>query len=85
MWPMLSGANKTSPRTELFVTGDLLIQNDWKLITGQASSASWPGPTYPNASSAGNTLSEFTLDCAATEIGACLFNVGPGPQGDWTE
>jgi hypothetical protein len=26
MWPMLSGANETSPRTELFVTGDLLIQ-----------------------------------------------------------
>ena len=52
-WPMISGQNLTSPRDELFITEDLLIQGDWKLITGKASSASWAGPTYPNSSSDG--------------------------------
>ena len=67
---MISGQNLTSPRQELFVTSDLLIQGDWKLITGRASSASWAGPTYPNASSVNNTLDRYTADCT----------VGP----DWT-
>ena len=93
MWPLISGATTTSPRSELFVTSDLLIQGDWKLIVGSASSASWPGPKYPNASSDGNTLDRYTAKCsppgAALEkgggIGPCLYNVGNGVGGDWTE
>jgi hypothetical protein len=92
-WPMISGTNRTSPRTELFVTGDLLIQGDWKLITGKAKSASWAGPTYPNKSSDGNTLDRYTADCTGPDsmapnldgVGPCLYNVGNGPHGDWTE
>ena len=101
MWPMISGQNLTSPRKELFVTGDLLIQGDWKLITGRATSASWPGPTYPNATSVNNTLDRYTADCSAGPdwaqniaerldgrpgaAGPCLYNVGNSGLGDWTE
>ena len=76
MWPMLSGANLTSPRAELFMNaanakgGGCLIQGDWKLLTGMISSASWPGPTYPNASSINNTLDQYTASCGG---------VGPPP------
>jgi len=69
MWPMLSGANLTSPRGELFMNaenakgGGCLIQGDWKLLTGKISSASWAGPTYPNTSSVDNTLDQYTADC----------------------
>ena len=124
MWPLISGATTTSPRSELFVTSDLLIQGarllflfcfcfffsfphklsffclsisiigDWKLIVGSASSASWPGPRYPNASSDGNTLNRYTAKCSAPgtreveeggALGPCLYNVGNGAGGDWTE
>jgi arylsulfatase I/J len=95
MWPLITGETSTSPREELFVTGNLLIQGDWKLIVGVASSASWPGPTYPNKSSVGNTLDQYTAHCSppgtkgivgsdgAAKLGPCLYNVGV--SGDWTE
>lgn len=85
MWPLLSGANGTSPRDELFIDTSTLIQGDWKLITGAASSASWPGPTYPNASTAAhkNSLDKYTAKCSPKE--PCLYNVGGGTDGDWTE
>ena len=99
MWPLISGANMTSPRDELFVTGDLLFQGDWKLIVGSASSASWPGTTYPNASTAANknSLDQYTAKCSTppdveggnyivgASLGPCLYNVGNGKDGDWTE
>ena len=73
MLPLLLGTNTTSPRTEIFFTKDCLIDGDWKLLTGAQSSASWPGPTYPNASTAAsnNTLDRYSLKCNT----ACLFNV----------
>lgn len=91
LWPMLSGANLTSPRSELFMNADTakgggcLIQGDWKLLTGKISSASWAGPTYPNASSIDNTLDQYTADCGGAEGGrrGCLYNVGQ--EGSWTE
>ena len=84
MWPMLSGANSTSPRDELFIDTSVLIQGDWKLITGSVSSASWPGPTYPNASTAAeqNSLDKYTAKCSPHD--PCLYNVGGGIGGDWT-
>lgn len=38
---------------------------------GAVSSASWGGPTYPNATSDGNTLDKYTAHC-----NGCLYNVG---------
>lgn len=79
MWPMISGQNLTSPRAELFISTSCLIQGDWKLLTGFVSSASWPGPIYPNASSSDNYLSMYTAKCNP----GCLYNVGV--DGDMTE
>ena len=50
-----------------------LIVGDFKLLTVKMSSASWPGPHYPNASSVGNTLDRYNLDCTAPPH--CLYNV----------
>ena len=58
MWPLLSGKNMTSPRTEIFFSSQALIVGDWKLLTGSIKSAAWAGPTYPNATSDGNTLDQ---------------------------
>ena len=58
MWPLLSGKNMTSPRTEIFFSSQALIVGNWKLLTGSIKSAAWAGPTYPNATSDGNTLDQ---------------------------
>lgn len=58
MWPLLSGTNATSPRTELYGDGQysdgvwpaFLIQGDLKLLVGTPPFAVWTGPTNPNAS-----------------------------------
>jgi len=73
--PLLLGDNATSPRTEIFFTKDCLMKGDWKLLRSKTSSASWPGPTYPNASTAAdnNTLNNYNLDCSGNA--PCLFNV----------
>lgn len=75
MLPLLTGANATSPRTEIFFGVEALLQGDWKLLTGGATSASWPGPTYPNASTAAtnNTLNLYTAPCSWEA--PCLYNV----------
>jgi hypothetical protein len=75
MLPVLLGTNRTSPRSEIFFGKEALIQGDWKLLSAKASSASWPGPTYPNRSTAAtnNTLDNYNLECSDTE--PCLFNV----------
>ena len=63
VWPLISGANATSPRTEVLLTplsgdrfngtnlrsGDAaLISGTFKLIVGNISQASWCAPKYPN-------------------------------------
>ena len=63
MWPLLSGANSTSPRAYTLLgssdggqkVGNTIIQgvvraDGYKLLTGDVDSAFWTGPTYPNAS-----------------------------------
>lgn len=79
VWPLISGASFSSPRTELFVSSDCLIQDEWKLLIGRQQGASWSGHTYPNKSSVNNTIDGYRLNCKP----ACLYNVGP--HGDWTE
>merc|ERR1719215_2525744 len=79
VWPLISGTVTTSPREELFMNDNCLIEGDWKLITGSMQGASWPGPTYPNASTWGNAIGGYSQKCDP----ACLFNVGI--DGDMTE
>jgi len=65
MWPLLTGANATSPRAELQLSTQALVQCNpsfvatagaaakptcYKLITGMQPMNGWTGPQYPNAS-----------------------------------
>lgn len=77
LWPMLSGRNLTSPRTELPISSNTLTVGDWKIITGTQRYNTWsPSTGWPadwqcidrNASKPGNCTS------------GCLFNVHDDPN-----
>jgi hypothetical protein len=54
MWPLLIGANKTAPRTELMVgimAGGALIVENLKYIEGKQGPDWWYGPHSPNCTS----------------------------------
>ena len=64
LWPMLSGANTTSPRVEIAIAVDFaefskrpdvntsaLISGRWKLLEGVQTQTYHQGPAFPNASS----------------------------------
>jgi hypothetical protein len=70
--PLVLGLNATSPRTEIFFGVECLVQGDLKLLTGGSTSASWPGPTYPNSTSDGNTLNLYTANCSVDTPCLCV-------------
>jgi len=70
MWPMISGANATSPRAEWMLSpinpGDVgnrgindagYIMGAYKLLLNDVPQASWCGPSYPNNSVVWDTWS----------------------------
>ena len=83
MWSMLSGANTTSPRTEIplqvnkkgnleFPTGEGLISGEWKYVVGNLNDGIWMSTQYPNDTSV----------CAFQDVGCpngCLFNIITDP------
>ena len=71
VWPLVSGANATSPRTGFPASDSTYIESRWKLIEGEAAVASWQGPLWPNASSPAHPLSPVTLACGS----GCLFDL----------
>ena len=94
MWPMISGANLTSPRTEIVAGSDavecnvgtgtqvqaLIRADGYKLIIGMLDQNIWTGPYYPNAS----TWQDPPYHCGVpttppTGKGGCLFNVFTDP------
>ena len=50
VWPLISGQNLTSPRTDIPVSNTTLIGGDYKILTGTVGHAGWTGPHYPNGS-----------------------------------
>jgi len=74
LWPLLSGANATSPRHEIAVSPQTLIQGRLKLVTGAMGWSAWTGPHYPNASSAAQPV-DVTQRCHA----GCLYDVVADP------
>lgn len=79
LWPYLSGAASSSPRTELPVSSQTLIQGQYKFMQGNMPTATWQGDMYPNASSVtANPVSGAVLKCGTT---GCLFDV----VADYTE
>ena len=51
LWPLLSGANASSPRWEIPVGAGELLQYPLKLLSGPQMYSGWAGPLYPNATS----------------------------------
>ncbi len=74
MWPLISGENTTSPRTEIPVEENVLIQGNYKLITHSEQHATWPGSIYPNSTTPQHPM-KAKENCAKNEMGACLFDV----------
>jgi len=95
MWPMLSGQNSTSPRTEIPLghvgsidlplaadantTVQGLIQGDWKLLIGNVYQSIWQGPLYPNASTAWQDKPFACGDPVDGSGPGCLFNIADDP------
>ena len=73
MWPMISGENLTSPRYEIYVDNNTLIQGNYKLINDtNINFATWTGYVYPNSSTPLQPVDGVKLDCKSS---ACLFDV----------
>jgi len=76
VWPLISGANLTSPRTEIPIQTNALISGQWKLLTGHVGEAAWGGPNYPNASSPASPVDPGpSLNCSQ----GCLFDIIADP------
>jgi arylsulfatase B len=76
VWPLISGANMTSPRIEIPIEANALISGSWKLLTGHVGEAAWGGPNYPNASSPASPVDPGpSLNCSQ----GCLFDVVADP------
>ena len=72
LWPLLSGKNSTSPRTEIPVDENTLIQGDYKLVLGMTKFSGWAGEKYPNASSPAHPVQAVKHDCGQS---GCLFDI----------
>jgi arylsulfatase B len=92
LWPLISGANSTSPRTECWLgsggAGDVdnsqdpilqgLIRADgFKVLWGNVIENTWTGPLYPNKTTA--WCDTCPLDCGTITAPTCLFNVFTDP------
>ena len=75
VWPLISGANTTWPRTEIPVSPQTLIQWPYKLTTGQNAFATWQGPVYPNASSDDAAIGAYA-NCGT----GCLYDLTSDPN-----
>ena len=75
MWPMLSGQNLTSPRTQVPLDIHALIDGDYKIITGPSAQAGWTGPHYPNS-----TNPKGGIDAIVQCHDGCLFNIVQDPE-----
>ena len=75
MWPLISGANSTSPRVDIPVSNMTLISGDYKILTGTVDQACWTGPQSPN-----NTV-PITKCTNVAECGesGCLYNIRDDP------
>jgi len=71
VWPLISGEETQSPRTELVISTETFISGEFKLMRGaEIEYAHWQAPIWPDAST---PLLGPTIDCSPPN--RCLFNV----------
>ena len=72
MWPLISGQNSTSPRTDIPASNFTLISGDYKIITGNLNFSVWTSPQSPNTTTGQLHVIENCGD-------GCLFNIKTDP------
>ena len=78
MWPLIIGENSTSPRTEIPINKNVLIQGNYKyMVNASFDYASWGNYIFPNSSSPQHPIQGTTMDCSK----GCLFDL----EDDMTE
>ena len=79
MWPMLSGRNRTSPRTELPISTHTLTVGDWKIMTSTQRYNTWtPLTGWPADFECRDRNSSKPLRCSTDK--PCLFNIRSDPN-----
>ena len=76
MWPLISGQNSTSPRTDIPATFSTLISGDYKILQGDVAQAGWTGPQYPNLTNPNGGI-KVVEHCGQ---GGCLYNIKDDPE-----
>lgn len=76
MWPLLSGGVQESPRKELPMSKDAIIEGKYKLLRNTQSMSLWQGPLSPNDTVSHKEITANSLDCGHQ---GCLFNVLEDP------
>ena len=76
MWPLISGQNSTSPRTDIPISNVTLISGDYKILTGTVKLAGWTGPMYPNNTNSKGGVRQDEY-CGKT---GCLYNIRNDPE-----
>jgi arylsulfatase B len=72
LWPLITGTNATSPRTEVPIAPGALISWPYKLVRGLTWWSGYSGEIYPNASStAPNASPDIWVDCG----NGCLYDL----------
>lgn len=75
VWPLISGQNSTSPRTDIPISYNTLIVGDYKILLGDLEQAGWTGPVYPNTTTHSGINS--TEHCGDK---GCLYNIKEDPN-----
>lgn len=94
VWPLVTGANSTSPRVEWILTplgedperaehgGDagIMAEGRYKLLVGRVAQAGWTGQVHPNSSQPWDSFKDYH-NCTHGDIGkvGCLFDVLADP------
>ena len=76
MWPLISGQNSTSPRTDVPANINTLISGDYKILVGVVPQAGWTGPQYPNLTNPHGGIRAMEK-CGDT---GCLYNIKTDPE-----
>ena len=77
LWPLVSGENETSPRTEYFIDMNSLIQNNYKFYNGTTIDfAGWTSTLFPNSSSPQQPIQPLKKKCQK----GCLYDIIKDPN-----